>query len=115
VVPAPGFKWNETPRLNAAIYEKRRKHSLERVRSDFEAGHAALLRRVDELDDEDLLKVGKFAWCGPSWSVGKHIRANTAAHYRWATKHFKAWLRDDEVQSAKDLRRASRPAKRKDS
>lgn len=93
--PAPGFKWNETRELNKAIYEKRRGHALPRVLRDFNAGHAALRRRASTLNEADLLTVGRFAWCGPTWSVAKHIRANTASHYRWACKHFNLALRTD--------------------
>lgn len=91
--PAPGFKWNETRELNHAIYLKRRGHSLERVLKDFHAAHAALRDRAASMNENDLLTVGRFAWCGTTWSVAKHIRANTAAHDRWAIKHFKAAIR----------------------
>ncbi len=91
--PLPGFKWNETRQANHVIYLKRRRHSLARVLSDFRAGHDALLRRARTMDESVLLEVGKFAWCGPTWSVAKYIRANTAAHYRWASRHFKRWLK----------------------
>jgi hypothetical protein len=91
--PAAGFTWSETRELNHAIYLKRRRHTLARVLRDFRAGHAALRARVATMNEADLLTVGRFAWCGKTWSMAKHIRANTAAHYRWASKHFKAALR----------------------
>ncbi len=91
--PAAGFKWSETRELNHAIFLKRRRHTLARVRRDFRAGHAALRSHAATMNEADLLTVGRFAWCGKSWSIAKHIRASTAAHYRWASKHFKAALR----------------------
>lgn len=91
--PAAGFKWSETHELNHAIYLKRRRHSLARVLRDLRAGHAALRARAATMDEADLLSVGRFAWCGRTWSVAKHIRANTAAHSRWARKHFRAALK----------------------
>lgn len=91
--PGPGYKWNETPRLNHDIYQKRKGHSLTRVLRDFYAGHDALVRRAKSMDEADLCEPHRFEWCGPTWSVAKHIRANTASHYRWATKHFRKWLR----------------------
>jgi hypothetical protein len=93
--PAPGFKWNETRRLNAAIHRQRRDHALKRVTNDFQAGHAALRSLAATMPERDLLSIGRFGWCGKTWSVAKHIRANTAAHYRWASKHFRAALRSD--------------------
>ena len=91
--PAAGFKWSETRALNHAIYLKRQRHTLARVLRDFRAGHAALRAHAATTDEGDLLAVGRFAWCGTTWSVAKHIRANTAAHERWASKHFKAALK----------------------
>lgn len=91
--PARGFKWNETRELNHAIYNKRQGHTLARVLRDFKAGHARLRTHAATMNEDDLLTVGRFGWCGKTWSVAKHIRANTASHYRWASKHFKAALR----------------------
>jgi hypothetical protein len=91
--PAPGFKWTETRELNHAIYLKRRSHTLARVHKDYNAAHDALRARALAMADADLLTVGRFAWCGKTWSVAKHIRANTASHDRWASKHFQRTLR----------------------
>jgi len=91
--PARGFKWNQTRELNHAIYMKRRRHAIDRVLRGFEAGHAALRAHAATMSESDLLGIGRFAWCGKTWSVAKHIRANTSCHYRWAGKHFKAALR----------------------
>lgn len=91
--PAPGFKWTETRELNHAIYLKRRSHTLARVLKDYNAAHASLRSRAITMAESDLLSAGRFAWCGKTWSVAKHIRANTAAHDRWASKHFQRTLR----------------------
>jgi hypothetical protein len=96
--PAAGFKWSETRELNHAIYLKRRRHALARVLRDFNAAHEALRSRAITMPEADLLSVGRFAWCGKAWSVAKHIRANTAAHDRWASKHFKAALKAAKVE-----------------
>ncbi len=98
--PAAGFKWSETRALNEAIYRKRRRHAIERVLRDFRAGHTALRFRAATMNETDLVRVGRFAWCGPSWSMAQHIRANTAAHSRWAIKHFKRSLRGELDGSA---------------
>jgi hypothetical protein len=42
-MPAPGFKWNETPRLNRAIREKRRSRPLATVRAEFDAGYVEIV------------------------------------------------------------------------
>jgi hypothetical protein len=95
--PGEGFKWNETRELNHEIYLARRGHSLERVLKEFSAAHAALRHRAATMDEAELLTVGRFGWCGKAWSVAKHIRAATAAHDRWASKHFSRVLRDAGV------------------
>lgn len=95
--PEEGFKWNETRELNHEIYLARRGHSLERVLKDYQAVHAALRRRAETMGERELLTVGRFGWCGKAWSVAKHIRAATAAHDRWAFKHFSRALREAGV------------------
>lgn len=102
--PAPGFKWTETLELNHEIYLKRRSHTLTRVLKDFAAAHDALRSRALTMPEVDLLSVGRFAWCGKTWSVAKHIRANTAAHDRWASKHFHRTLRSIAAATPKPRR-----------
>ncbi|MBL8763805.1 MAG: ClbS/DfsB family four-helix bundle protein [Phycisphaerae bacterium] len=122
--PAAGFKWNETRELNHAIYLKRRRHSLARVLRDFRAGHAGLWAHAATMSEGDLIAVGRFAWCGTTWSIAKHIRANTAAPYRWACKHFKAALKaagvDEQAEKiarvspgARGTRRTTRQSRKK--
>lgn len=110
--PASGFKWTETRELNHAIYLKRRRHALARVLRDFEAAHAALRARAASMDEADLLAVGRFAWCGKTWSVAKHLRANTAAHDRWASKHFKAALKSAGVHEQAEKKAKASPRAR---
>jgi hypothetical protein len=95
-LPAPGFTWKETPKLNHAIFLKRRAHGLARVRRDYTAAHAALIQLVRTMPEADLCTPCRFAWTGKTWSVAQHIRANTAGHDRWAAKHFAEWLRVSE-------------------
>ncbi len=108
--PAPGFKWNETSRLNHEIFMKRRGHTPARVLRDFRAGHEALVDLARTLDQADLCEPCRFGWTGPTWSVAKHIRANTAAHYRWAANHFKKWLRANGAADAPPARRSAVPS-----
>ncbi|MGQ0629290.1 MAG: ClbS/DfsB family four-helix bundle protein [Phycisphaerales bacterium] len=121
--PADGFKWSETRQLNHAIYLRCKGHALARVLRDFKAGHAALHARAATTNESDLLAIGRFAWCGKTWSIAKHIRANTAAHYRWASKHFKAALKVAEIDTRaakanrvspgdRGARRTSRPKRK---
>jgi hypothetical protein len=38
-LPAPGFKWNQTPVLNHQIYEKHRARPLDIILKQFQASH----------------------------------------------------------------------------
>jgi len=96
--PAPGLKWNQFPLLNEQIFQKHRSRPVKAILSDFRAGHLRLCRIATQFDDSDLTTPQRFAWTGPTWAVANHIRANTASHYRWALKHFRRWLRTQNLK-----------------
>lgn len=91
-MPAPGYKWSETPRLNLSIWEKHRSRSPAEVMKDFEAGYARILQLVEDLPSHRLLAPGAFEWTGSN-PLTTYLGANTASHYRFATKVIKRWLR----------------------
>lgn len=91
-MPAPGYKWNETPRLNHAIQEKHQSRPTEELRSELEATHAEVLALARDLSEEQLLRPGAFAWTGKN-AVVTYLGANTASHYRFAIKVLKRWKR----------------------
>ncbi len=90
-VPAPGYKWNETPRLNRAIWRKHRQRSFESVRADFDAGHVRMVELAARLPARELLEAGHFAWTG-RLPLATFLGANSASHYRFASKILKRWL-----------------------
>lgn len=92
VLPATGYSWRETPRLNADIVEAAREESLSAVRARLEAGQARVLSLVDALDDEELLAVGSFAWAG-RWPVSRWISINTTRQYTTARTYVRRALR----------------------
>ena len=91
-LPAPGFRWNETPRLNRAIWRKHRHASWPSVRRRFDASYVEILTLAESLPEEALLAPGSFAWTKANPLV-TYLGANTASHYRTATKILKRWLR----------------------
>lgn len=91
-MPAPGFKWNETPKLNRAIREKHRDRSWDSVRAGFSDTHDRVMRVVRGLSEAELLEPGHFDWTGRN-AIVTYIGANTASHYRFASKALKRWLR----------------------
>jgi hypothetical protein len=90
-MPAPGYKWNETPRLNRAIQAKHHVRALSEVRDDFSATYARVLGLARELSEEQLLEPGHFAWTGKNPLV-TYLGANTASHYRFAMQVLRRWL-----------------------
>jgi len=93
-VPAKGISWRETSKLNHSIFLKHKNRDLMRVRRDFAASHQAMLDLIEEAQEDELIAVGHFSWCGSSWCLSDYIRANTASHYGWASKHIKKWLKE---------------------
>ncbi len=90
-MPAPGYKWSETPRLNREIWAKHRARSLADVRADFDAGYRQILQLVEELSPDSLLAPGHFAWTGHH-PLTTYLGPNTASHYRFAIKVIQRWL-----------------------
>ena len=94
-VPGYGLTWRETPALNSIIYEEYRDLPLETVMKKYRSSHEDMLRLIDNVPDDDFIRVGRFSWLGPSWTVSDYVRAETASHYRWACKHIKRWMRQN--------------------
>ena len=107
-LPALGYKWNETPRLNRAIQAKHLGRSHREVRSQFEKGYKRICRLVDAATEAELLAPGYFDWTGRH-ALTTYLGANTASHYRFACKVIQRWQR---VQSSSASRRR-RPAARR--
>jgi hypothetical protein len=90
-MPAPGYTWRETPRLNRAIAEKHRRRSAAAVRSDFDSGYRRITQIVQTLAPEQLLQAGHFEWTGEH-PLTTYLGPNTASHYRFAIRILKRWL-----------------------
>ena len=92
LLPAKGFKWNETPRLNRAIWRKHQREPAKRVLAKFDISYQEVLRLILRLSDEELLTPGHFAWTG-KYPLTTYFAPNTCSHYRIATKILKRWLK----------------------
>ena len=91
-LPAPGYKWNETSRLNRAIWQKHRGRSWRDVRAEFDRGYARISRLVASSTADELFAPGHFAWTGRN-ALSTYLGANTASHYRFARKVIERWQR----------------------
>lgn len=85
LMPAPGFSWKETPRLNAALREKNQRTSLMRIRSKLQETHIQLLHLILAHTNSELFEKGRYSWTR-STTLGSYLTSATSAHYSWAIK-----------------------------
>lgn len=93
ITPAAGYRWNETPRLNADLVLAARKQSYEKIKTRLERGVERVLSTIEELDDSELLQVGTFRWAG-KWPISRWISINTARQYSTARAFIRQAVRD---------------------
>lgn len=103
-MPAPGYKWNETPALNRAIREKHRLRSADDVYSDFEQGYQKIMKLARESSAGQLLQSGYYDWTGV-YPLTTYLGPNTSSHYRFAIKVIKRWLRKNRAQNGSNTLR----------
>lgn len=82
-LPASGYTWQETPRLNADIVREAGSESYEEVLARLRTGYERVLSTIDALTDEELLRVGAFEWAG-KWPLARWISINTVRQYETA-------------------------------
>jgi len=92
-IPAPGITMRELPRLNAMIYRKHHRRSLEDILRDYKSYHERVVSLIKSLPDEELVTLRRYSWTGPSWTLSDYLRASTAAHYLWARTRIRRWGR----------------------
>jgi hypothetical protein len=91
--PAGGYRWNETPRLNADVVEAARRESYRSVLARLERGFERTVRTIDALDDTELLEVGVFKWAG-KYPISRWISINTARQYTTARTFIRRALKE---------------------
>jgi hypothetical protein len=87
-LPAAGYAWNETPRLNADVVKASRRESFRSIRRRLECGIEDVRATIDALDDRELLEIGVFEWAG-KWPIARWISINTARQYTTARSHIR--------------------------
>lgn len=111
-MPAPGYKWSQTPKLNRAIWQKHRSRSTAAIKADFDSGYVRILQLVKALSPEQLLVPGHFTWTGKH-PLTTYLGPNTASHYRFAIKVINRWLKRVPAANTSAARpnRRSQPTK----
>ena len=104
VTPAAGYKWTETPRLNADVVKAARRESYQSVRRRLEHGYARLLILIDELSERELLEVGTFPWAG-KYPISRWISINTVRQYTTARTFVRRAVRELNTQDASGVKR----------
>jgi hypothetical protein len=92
-LPAPGYKWNQTPALNQMIFEKHRERTLEDILDQFQSSHKEIMEVILGLSNEELFTAGQFAWTKKN-TLGTYFVSATSSHYLWARKEIRKGLRN---------------------
>lgn len=92
VTPAEGYRWKETPSLNAEIVKKSQRASYRSIRSRLDRSFARVVPTIDSLSDRELLVIGIFAWAG-NYPISRWISINTARQYTTARTLIRKALR----------------------
>lgn len=98
-MPAPGYKWNETPRLNRTIWARHRFRSAAAIRAEFDSEFNQIVEIVEALSPQQLLEPGHFRWTGKN-PLATYLAPNTASHYRFALKVIERWLKGGTARNA---------------
>lgn len=93
-LPAPGYGWNETPRLNADVVSATKTEPYGDVFERLDRGVERVLATIDALDNRELLESGVYPWAG-RWPVIRWISINTARQYTTARTYVRKALRGD--------------------
>ncbi len=99
VTPAPGYRWNETPRLNNDIAKSAKRESYASVRERLDKGYSKVLKLVDSLSDHELLDTGVFPGAG-SYPVRRWISLNTVRQYTTARSFIRRAVRETRAGNA---------------
>jgi len=96
--PDENYNWRQLPALNQEIYKKYKDHSLGEVRRAFEESFIEMMAALDQMSEEELFNPGYYAWTG-NGLLRDFVNANTASHYRWATRLIRKFVRGLEKDS----------------
>lgn len=91
-MPAPGYRWNETPRLNRAIWAAYKDEPWGSVAATFDRSYDEICALVAELSEAELLEEGRFSWTGKH-PLTTYLGANTASHYAAGSKILRRFAR----------------------
>ena len=83
--PDENYNWRQTPELNHAIYLQYKDLSLYEILKKYRDSFKETLTAINGMSEDELYKPNVYTWTGKH-TLGTYVNANTAAHYRWASK-----------------------------
>lgn len=98
VTPAPGYRWKETPRLNADVVKESQSESYSEIRERLERGYERVMSVIGLLDDRELLETGVLPWAG-NYPISRWISINTARQYFTARTFVRRALREQRSKA----------------
>jgi len=90
--PDEDYNWHQLPDLNHAIYLQYKDLSLAEVRQNYQSSFEEMMGTIDGMTAEELFTPHVYEWTHNSLLLG-YVNANTAAHYRWASRLIKKFTR----------------------
>ena len=84
-LPDEDYNWGQLPALNHAIYLQYKNLSLVEISKMYEDSFQETMAAIDGMTEEALFKPKVYAWTGKH-TLATYVNANTASHYRWASK-----------------------------
>ncbi|MEL7530301.1 MAG: ClbS/DfsB family four-helix bundle protein [Bacteroidota bacterium] len=88
VMPADGYTWRDTGKLNQKIWDLYQAISLAQIRAEFERSAQRVQKLILAHTDEELFEKKRYQWTG-STSLGAYLISATSSHYDWAYKLIK--------------------------
>lgn len=97
-VPAPGYGWRDTPRLNAEIVQAALDEPFTNVCKRLQLGFERVCAVIEALSDRELLEPWVFAWAGKN-PISRWISINTVRQYTTARTYIRRARRAQSVAS----------------
>lgn len=89
-MPANGYTWKDTSKLNHEIWEKYQNADLVDVRKLLEKSAADIQQIIEKHSNVALFEKKRYKWTG-STSLGAYLISATSSHYDWALKLLKKY------------------------
>lgn len=89
-MPATGYTWKDSSRLNRDIWKMYQETNLEEARKLLADSSTAVQQIIEKHSNEDLFEKKRYKWTGTT-SMGAYFVSATSSHYDWALKLIKKY------------------------